>query len=405
MIIEPQNLQQFIEKFVAELKRMQYAVTNIIQLSAKCHELETYALSQGIEKYDVELGTKFLSDFYPLTGKAMNWADIDFHTRTAYWAIGLLNDFWLHGIFTTLKMRKRVGLSEEHEKILFDFHKWQLERDYADGSAVRYRWYIQIFLQYLEGKKVSVSDISEADIIGFLSAYIDKSKSYLQAILCGLKRYAAFARDTGLTKSDFAKFIPPISKVSHPRVPSVWEDGDVDKLLASVDRSSPCGKRDYAILMLAAKLGLRCSDIDWVAKRISIMQCKTRKQLTLPIPNDVGWAVIEYLKHGRPESDYPNVFLRHVAPIAPFFGTRALNSIISQYRVIAGVDCGDRARRGMHSLRHTFATRLLREKVPLEIIAEMLGHVGLSSVDIYLSVETEELRACALNPDEVFAHG
>jgi len=412
MIIEPQNLQPFIAKFIDELKRMQYTATNVFCISAKCQELETYALSQGITKYDVELGKAFLDDFYPLTGKARKWQEVDSHTRNAYWTVGLLNDYWLHGIFTTLKMRRKMKLPDEHEKILFAFRKWQLEHDFAESTAMRYCYSTQIFLQYLDSHKLAICDIGENEIVGFLSAYIDKSKRTLQNLISSLKRFSSFANDTGLVKQDFLKFIPSISKISHPRIPTIWNEEDIDKLLESVDRSSPFGKRDYAMLMLAAKLGLRCSDIialkhsdiNWDEKRISITQYKTHKPLVLPLPNDVGWAIIEYLQHGRPKSDYPNIFLRHVSPIAPFFSSSSLGTIISQYRLIAGIDCDDKARRGMHSLRHTFATKLLREKVPLEIIAEMLGHVGMSSVDIYLNVETEELWACALNPDEVTAH-
>lgn len=410
MVAKKQNLQEFFAAFANELRRMQYPVSNISVLTSKCHELETYALSQGLLKYSVELGQKFLSTWYPVTGKFKTYADVDIHTKNAYWAVGLLNDYLLHGVFTTMRKTRVTPLCDEHERILFEFHKYQLEHGYADQSAKRCRYSMRTFLLYLNSNKVEVSNISEPNIIGYLSAYIDKSKSYIEAQIIALKRFAAFANDTELISADISKYIPPSARIASQRIPAVWEDGDIDKLLSSVDRGSPLGKRDYAILLLAAKLGLRTSDIkglefkdiNWDEKRIDIVQRKTQKPLSLPLPDDVGWAIIDYLKYGRPKSDFPQIFLRHVTPIAPFSDSSALGSIISRYRTIAGIDVGDKVRKGMHSLRHTFATRLLREKVPLETIAELLGHVGMRSVDIYLNVETEALRCCALNPDEVF---
>lgn len=410
MITKKQTLQEFLAAFADELRRMNYTIPNISTLTSKCHELETYALSQGITEYCIELGQKFLKTWYPVSGKFETYADVDIHTKNAYWAVGLLNDYLLHGMFTTMRKTRVTPLCDEHERILFEYHKYQLEHGYADLSAKRCRYSLRTFLLYLSGNKVKVPDICEANIIGFLSAYIDKSKPYIESQIIALKRFAAYANDIGLTNTDISKYIPPLARMASQRIPSVWEDCDIDKMLLSVDRGSPLGKRDYAILLLAAKLGLRTGDIkglefkniNWEDKRIDIVQRKTQKLLSLPLPDDVGWAIIDYLKYGRPKSEFTQIFLRHVAPIGPFSESSSLGSIISRYRTIAGIDLGDNVRKGMHSLRHTFATRLLREKVPLETIAELLGHVGMRSVDIYLNVETEALRCCSLNPDEVF---
>lgn len=226
---------------------------------------------------------------------------------------------------------------------------------------------MRTFLLYLSSNKVKISHTSEADIIGFLSAYIDKSKPYIETQITALKRFAAYATDTGLTSTDISKYIPPLARVASHRIPSVWEDCDIDKLLSSVDRGSPLGKRDYAILLLAAKLGLRSGDIkglefkdiNWEDKRIDIVQRKTQKPLSLPLPDDVGWAIIDYLKYGRPKSEFSQIFLRHVTPIAPFSNSSSLSSIISRYRTIAGIDVGDNVRKGMHSLRHYVESQIM----------------------------------------------
>jgi len=406
------TLQEFNAKFADELRRMNYPFTNISVLTGKSQELVTYAMSQNIWEYNIDLGMNFLSTWYPIKGGFKTFADVDIHTRNAYWAIGMMNDLLLHGVFTTSRRSKLVPLSAQNEKTLWDYEAFQLKKGFSKSSALRYRNNMRHFLIYLDSNKIKLENVGEEEVVGFLSIYIDKSKQYLETLVNALKRFSVFIEETNLIKSSIQHLIPAVSRISAPRIPSVWTDGDVDKLLESVDRGNPLGRRDYAILSLAAKLGLRTGDIcalsfeniDWENKRIDIIQHKTGKPLSLPLPNDVGWAIIEYLKNGRPEADFPNIFLRHVSPIQPFSERSSMGGVISRYRTIAGIDIGERAKRGMHSLRHTFATRLLREKVPLETIAEMLGHVGMSSVDIYLSVETEELRRCALNPEEVYAN-
>lgn len=413
MKIEDKPLNELVPAFFEELRRCQYPVSNISCLSAKISEIETFALTQGIENYNIETGQKFLSTFYPMTGRFSSWRDIDAQTRNAYWAVGLLNDLFLHGYFTMTKKAKILPLPEKDEVLLLNFQKFQLEKGFAETSAKRTTGAVRSFLTYLNSHKVKIVEISEDDVVGYLSAYIDKSKPYINTIILALKRFSDFLVCTGIIKNEIAAYIPPLNKMVSPRVPSVWSDIEIKKMLESIDRGNPMGKRDYAILIMAIKLGLRCSDIknlqfhniDWDRKCINITQRKTQKPLSIPFSDDVGWAVIDYLKNGRPHTELPYLFVTHTAPIKPFSATTSLYGMISRYRTIAGIDLHENSRRGMHSLRHTFATNLLRNEIPLETIAEMLGHVGMSSIDIYLSVETEELRSIALDPEEVFHHG
>ena len=413
MKIEDKPLNELVSAFFEELRRCQYPVSNISCLSAKISEIEAFALTQGIENYNIETGQKFLSMFYPMTGRFSSWKDIDAQTRNAYWAVGLLNDLFLHGYFTMTKKARILPLPEKDEVLLLNFQKFQLEKGFAEISAKRTTGSIRSFLTYLNSHKVKIAEISEDDIIGYLSAYIDKSKPYINTIILALKRFSDFLVCNEIARNEIAAYIPPLNKMVSPRVPSVWSDTEIKKMLESIDRGNPMGKRDYAILIMAIKLGLRCSDIknlqfhdiDWDRKCINITQRKTQKPLSIPFSDDVGWAVIDYLKNGRPQTELPYLFVTHTAPIKPFSATTSLYGMISRYRTIAGIDLHENSRRGMHSLRHTFATNLLRNEIPLETIAEMLGHVGMSSVDVYLSVETEELRSIALDPEEVFHHG
>ena len=172
----------------------------------------------------------------------------------------------------------------------------------------------------------------------------------------------------------------------------MWDPADVAKLLEAVDRANPCGKRDYAIILLVTRLGLRSIDVkrlelcdfDWPRNRLSVVQAKTGHTVWLPLLKDVGWAVIDYLRSGRPSSDCPQVFLRHTAPIGPFSDQDHLHQVLVKHARAAHVPLREERRHGMHSLRHTLATRLMEDGTPIEQIADILGHQSVESTGVYL---------------------
>jgi integrase len=191
------------------------------------------------------------------------------------------------------------------------------------------------------------------------------------------------------------------------RIPSVWDPGDVMKILEAVDRGNPCGKRDYAIILLVTRLGLRSIDVkrlefdnfDWSGNRLCVVQVKTGRRAWLPLLKDVGWAVIDYVRCGRPVSDARQVFIRHTTPIGPFSDQDHLHQILVKYARIAHVPVSEKRRHGMHSLRHTLATRLMEDGTPIEQIADILGHQSVQSTGVYLKSSLELLAKCALDPD------
>ena len=114
---------------------------------------------------------------------------------------------------------------------------------------------------------------------------------------------------------------------------------------------------------------------------------------------DVGWAIIDYVRDGRPASDCPQVFLRHTAPIGPFSDQDHLHQILVKHARVARVSLSEKRRHGMHSLRHTLATRLMEDGTPVEQIADILGHQSVESTGVYLKSSLGLLARCALDPD------
>ena len=162
------------------------------------------------------------------------------------------------------------------------------------------------------------------------------------------------------------------------------------------------------MILLVARLGLRSidvknlklSDIKWSGNKIEFVQSKTHDPVSLPLLRDAGWAIIDYLKNGRPASDCPNVFLRHLAPVMPFSDEDHLHQIIVKYMRLAGLPISGKKKVDMHSLRHTLATTLLENHSSLQEIADILGHQDIDSTAVYLKSSLALLRECSLNPEE-----
>jgi integrase len=181
----------------------------------------------------------------------------------------------------------------------------------------------------------------------------------------------------------------------------------VRRILDAVDRGNPCGKRDYAIILLITRLGLRSIDVkrlefddfDWPGNRVCVVQAKSGRRVWLPLLKDVGWAVIDYIRDARPVSDCRQGFLRHTAPIGPFSDQEHLHQMLLKYARAAHVPISEKRRHGMHSLRHTLATRLMEDGTPIEQIADILGHQSVQSTGVYLKSSLGLLSKCALDPD------
>ncbi|WP_344914171.1 site-specific integrase, partial [Amphibacillus indicireducens] len=212
------------------------------------------------------------------------------------------------------------------------------------------------------------------------------------------------------TDENLSLMVPKQKKYYYPAVPSVWDKEDVIRMLNDIDRGNPTGKRDYAILLLVAKLGIRAgdikslelSDLNWQSKIIEVKQNKTKNIVTYPILKDIGWALIDYLKNGRPISNSPYVFIRMNAPYDAFGENANLHNIITKYTRLSGITIPRAKKQGLHSLRHTLASTLLEQGTPLPVIAEVLGHYNTKSTSVYLHTDIESLRKCAVDPEEVF---
>ena len=257
------------------------------------------------------------------------------------------------------------------------------------------------------GRRGGLAGLDAGVIDAFVATLAGYQAKTVEHKLCAVRSFLRFASTHGLIDGTVLEAVPAARSTRQARIPSVWDPADVAKILQAVDRGNPCGKRDYAIVLLITRLGLRgvdvkrlrFADLDWPGNRLSVVQAKTGRRVQLPLLKDVGWAIIDYIRHGRPASDCPQVFLRHTAPIGPFSDQDHLHQILVKHARAAHVPLGEQRRHGMHSLRHTLATRLLEDGTPVEQIADILGHQSVASTGVYLKSSLGLLAKCALDPD------
>jgi site-specific recombinase XerD len=175
----------------------------------------------------------------------------------------------------------------------------------------------------------------------------------------------------------------------------------VRRLIASVDTSHAVGLRDKAVLLVLAVLGLRngevrrmrLADIRWRLGELHLPKTKSSKERVLPMPHEVGAALADYVLHGRPALDVPEVFLRHRAPRAAFDSSGGVGAIVADHLRRTGIATPCRR---AHMLRHSFATRLVNAGVPIKTIADVLGHQSIDTSAIYTKVDTTRLALAVM---------
>ena len=292
------------------------------------------------------------------------------------------------------------------------FYEEMLYRGYSNATIDTNLQKVRLLISYLTEQGVSSLTAATIKYIdGFLKTLEGKAVKYIGVFLYVFRNYFTFLYDHGYIEYDLTPQLPKVRAPRNASIPYVWSKEDIGKLLGAIDRSDPKGKRDYAILLIAIRLGLRISDIrklkqssiDWNHNLISLTMVKTGQKIELPLLRDIGWAIIDYLQNGRPTTNSECIFVRHKAPFNAFGDYNSFNKELHRYVVKAGLNLPSGRHHGMHSLRSTLAGNMLEVKSPLPIISEALGHQSINTTSIYLKIDIEGLRKCALDPEEVLS--
>jgi len=286
------------------------------------------------------------------------------------------------------------------ERLLVDYRIWLLrDRGLAEATVIRYENLARRFLSlHSVGDGVEDGALTGAEVVAFLLRESGRvSVGSAKGRVAELRSLLKFLFVRGLTPRLLTTAVPPVAGWRDTSIPKALPAGHVQLLLDSCDRGDPVQARDYAILMLVARLGLRSievarlelGDIDWRGGRI-ILRGKASREDGMPLPLDVGRALAAYLADVRPKTSLRSVFLSCKAP------RRGIRPDLVSDVTRRACDRAGLPRVGAHRLRHTLATEMLRRGVKLVDIGQVLRHRDLATTALYAKVDLATLRSIAL---------
>ena len=286
--------------------------------------------------------------------------------------------------------------------IVHEFSNYLLqERGLSQASLNNYLPVVRRFLEKRFGtQSVLLEEIDQTDISHFVLQNVHKlSRGRAKLMVTALRSFFRFLQLRGEINTNLATVVPTVSNWRFTTLPKWIPPEQVEDLLKSCNQSTIAGQRNYTILLLLARLGLRSGeivtmtldDINWEAGEI-IVGGKSRRQDRLPLPKDVGETLAKYLRYGRPRCSTRQVFVRMKAPLHGFMNSSAIYSMVRRSFDHAGIHP---AQKGPHILRHSLATNMLRKGASLGEIGEILRHRSICTTQIYAKVDLEALRKIA----------
>jgi site-specific recombinase XerD len=289
------------------------------------------------------------------------------------------------------------------ERPLLDaFRRFMSEhRGLADSTT---NLYLRIIARFLDMTDGDSTRWNAGEIRGFVLGYKHRQ---LKNVASALRAFLRYLIAEGRCPAALEGAIPKVASWRLATLPRYLPASDVERIIAACDPATPVGCRDRAIVLLLARLGLRAgdviglglSDIDWHDASL-LVSGKGRREVRLPLPQEVGDAIMAYLEHGRPPVVIPQVFLRTQAPVRPLADSSAVSGIVARAIRRAGVTARFR---GAHVLRHSAATQMLRQGASLDQIGAVLRHASIESTAHYAKVDVALLRMVAQPWPEVIS--
>ena len=376
-----------------------YSKYTLMRYTKVWDALLEYCKSQEVQIFTAEYSQRFITETYG------GYYDNKYSRHAVNRPIMVLVDFIRLGVVIRQKSYRK-DFTDNFKELFEGFLEFQMERGLSVGSITAMRSRLFRLENFLIDSCIKRFNHLTRDVVNlYIESFISHSTGSASTALREFGRLCDYAVQIGAHTESFSGMIPHVKNIRRQRLPHTFKPDEIQKLLGVVDKSNPVGKRDYAMLLMTVRLGFRAGDvrtltfpsIDWNKKTISITQQKTGKFLELPLPDDVGWAIIDYMKNGRPACNSEMVFVSHIPPypeLNPIAG-----NLVAKYMRKAGIKTPLNRVSGMHALRHSLASGMLAEGIPLPTISSVLGHADISSTESYLRVDIKSLRKCALEVD------
>ncbi len=386
-----------------KMEDLHYSEESLRQYKYSFKLFKEYAALNDLEYYTQKLALAFLEEYCG----GLSQVDTNNYTfQTRKRAVAKLDEMYQYSTISSKKLSSRKeyifkGCMKESIELYLSHQKEILS--YARIKSIKL--YLERFSEYIAAAPdvKTQTDLNAEHILGFVKRSSIYTDSTLYAMITCIRRYIQFLEENGILTKNLSHSIPRISKKRDRSFAKAFTKEETTQLLNSITNDNSKERRDYAMILLAARVGLRSSDIvnlklnniNWETNQISIIQQKTNTAATLPLLKDVGEAIINYIKNGRPEVDTQYIFIRENPPYTQL-NTSSLYTIVDGYLKRAKIKIPAGRKHGPHALRHSLATLLLENNIPITTIKEILSHKSTQTTKIYLKVAQAQLLQCAL---------
>lgn len=352
-------------------------------------KIGSYMCEHGIDAYTPAVGVRYFKDYI---------ADNKLGTsrqKAIFTAIRRLNDLY-SGIEYTIQPKHEVELlPDDYEQALNRFAIQCFENGNKDNTVKAKSQFVRCFLK-------DCLSLGCQDIHSLSPSYVTKLCLVVENrdAWAVIRAFLKFLSTSKIHKSDFSTLVPRHKRTI--KVPVTYSEEEIIKFEGAIDRASDIGKRDYAMLLLATRLGMRSGDIvklstdelDFNHNKIDFVQQKTGEVLHLPMLPEVKEALADYISNARPKVTDDTVFLRHNAPFQEI-STSVLRFETSKYFKIAGIDISGK-KHGPHTFRSSLASSMVNDDIPYEAVRKILGHSDPDAIKHYAKLNIEKLRECAI---------
>ncbi len=401
--MQQKKIQSVVDAMLAQLKNYGAADSTISTYrDSFCAPIIRYFKREGSDYYSQDLLDSYLSvykakldsgrigeTYYSITARIVRILKTVAETGTAD--------------FSRLKSSRRFEPSPEHLALTEQI----IEANHVSHGAVReLHTDIRHFFCFIEEKGIDTPDITDEVFYDFIRSVSASNKGSMQVIMRAVRLISSYLRENGSARLQTDFSLLPMKYAAVHMVPPYSQE-EISKIVTAIDASTPMGKRDLAVMLLAFDTGLRgvdiiklrLEDIDWKAGLVSIRQSKTGHPITQALKGSVMNAVADYILEARPQNGEREVFLSLRPPHKAFTGSFSLDTMIEKYCRLAGVE--KKPGRSFYSVRRAFATELSLKGVPLGEISELLGHRQVRSDKPYLSYDRNQISFCAAGFSEI----
>lgn len=387
------TIDAICEACIDAVKKQNYKDSTIFNYQGIIRRFKEFCAERNVTEYSCEVGKAYADDV--ISKKTGKFSNERYLTQGRF--VRLIDSYFLTGSFDfSIKKRNRVHPENPNHQEIYQKYQLFLQETYDNRNTyLFYEYGMYSFLQFLNKNEIDdISHVTPALVI----QYVKETKMTRQRkMLCEIRNIFRF-----LNRDDLLNTVAGIHAPRIKRIIPVLSEDEIERIEKVIEKHDVTA-RDAAIVIIGLSCGIRAcdlihlklTDINWDSDTISFMQSKTGNLVCLPLTKNVGNAIIKYITHERPKVDDNHLFLRTLAPFTPLASHASCYKVVERVFEKANIKKDSRIF-GMHMLRHNAASTMVKNEVPIETIAAILGHASPDTTDIYITTDVEKLKMCVL---------